>query len=79
MTAEEFNCLEKEKQKFLLCDAKKIWENKSALFREELFQIDNMFVEVKISYLNRCKRQIKAYALSQIPANYTSKMPGCLI
>jgi len=72
MTPEEFNNLEEEKQKFLLCDADKICENRNELFKEELFKIDNLFVEVKINYLNRFKRQIKAYALSQIPATYVS-------
>ncbi|MDB5250077.1 MAG: hypothetical protein JWQ40_4471 [Segetibacter sp.] len=70
MTPEEFNCLEKDQQKFLLCDADKICENSGELFKEELFKIDNVFIEVKISYLNRFRRQIKAYALSQIPVTY---------
>ena len=61
MTAEEFNSLEKDQQRFLLCDADKISENTSALFKEELFKIENVFIEVKMSNLNRCRRQIKAY------------------
>ena len=64
MTAEEFNCLEKDQQKFLLCDADKISENSGELFKEEVFRIDNAFVEVKISYLNNFKRQIRAYPTS---------------
>ena len=68
MTPEEFNSLEEAKQKFLLCDADKIWENTNEVFKEELFKIDNVFVGVKISYLNKFRRQIKAYTLSQIPA-----------
>ena len=73
MTAEEFNCLGKETQKFLLCDADKICENNNELFKEELFRIDNLFVEVKISYLNKFRRQIRAYAFSQIPATYMAE------
>ena len=61
MTAEEFNSLEKDQQRFLLCDADKISENTSELFKEELFKIENVFIEVKMSNLNRCRRQIKAY------------------
>ncbi|MDQ6813758.1 MAG: hypothetical protein M3040_08480 [Bacteroidota bacterium] len=67
MTPEEFNSLEDAKQKFLLCDADKIWENNNDGCKEEIFKVDNVFVTVKISYLNRFKRQIKACALSQIP------------
>jgi hypothetical protein len=70
MTPEEFNRLEKDQQKFLLCDADKISENTGELFREELFQIENVFVEVKISYRGKVKRQIKAYARSQVPVTY---------
>ncbi|MCW3114483.1 MAG: hypothetical protein JWR18_2879 [Segetibacter sp.] len=70
MTPEEFNNLEQGQQKFMLCDADKICENSSGLFKEELFKIDNLFVEVKTSSLNRFRRQIKAYSLNQIPTNY---------
>ena len=70
MTPEEFNCLEKDQQKFLLCDADKIYEKSSELFREELFKIDDVFVEVKINYFNKFRRQIKAYASGQIPVTY---------
>ena len=66
MTAEEFNSLEKDQQRFLLCDADKISENTSELFKEELFKIENVFIEVKMSNLNRCRRQIKAYTSLQV-------------
>ena len=67
MTPDDFNNLAKEQQKFLLCDADKIGEVRSELFKEELFKIENVFVQVKISYFNRIRRQITAYASSQIP------------
>lgn len=73
MTPEEFNNLEQAQQKFLLCDADKICENRQELFKEELFKIDNLLVEVKISSLNQFRRQIKAYGVSQVPANYPSR------
>jgi hypothetical protein len=74
MTADEFNSLEKEQQKYLLCDADKIAENKNETSKEELFKLENVFIEVKFSNLDRYKRQIKAYGLNQIPAAYLSNL-----
>ena len=60
MTAEEFNNLKEDQQRFLLCDADKIGEKTYDLFREELFKIENVVIEVKVSSLDKCRRQIKA-------------------
>ena len=70
MTAEEFNSLEQDQQRYLLCDADKISENAYELFREELFKIENLLIEVKVSKFNRYRRQIKAYTFNQFPASY---------
>ncbi|WP_018615280.1 hypothetical protein [Segetibacter koreensis] len=69
ITVEDFNNYDDAKQKFLLCDAGKVSENKDELLTMN-YDIDNIFIEVKIYRIE--KKYIKAFSLTGLPSTYAA-------
>ena len=73
MTVEEFNNLNEDQKKAAIFDAKKITERFEKRIKFELFQIDNFFIETKISLQNKFKRVIATFSIKELPQVYAEK------
>ncbi len=56
MTAPEFEMLDENQKKIVLFEANKIAEKIEATYKTELFQVDDFFIESKISLNPTLKR-----------------------
>ncbi len=74
MTIEEFNALEYEQKVKLIFDADKIAEKVDNETNFQLFEIDNFFVETKISLEGKFKRSFITYALKELPVEYAGEV-----
>lgn len=73
MSIQDFNSLPESRKKEIIVDAEKLGEYRDKdLARYELFQVDNFYVEVKVSFLFRYRKIANTYSLSQIPHIYSS-------
>ena len=66
MTIDEFNKLDEQQKRFLVCDAEKFFEKSDDFFRYEWFILEDFWVEVKVSYHDRYKREIIARRLQEL-------------
>ena len=73
MTIEEFKMLPEQRKKEILVDADKVAELVEESSRNELFQIDDFFVEVQISFLKRYRKILDIYSKINLPEIYSGK------
>ena len=74
MTVEEFNNLDEEQKKAAIFDAKKVTERFDPVMKYELFQIDNFFIETRISLQNKFRRVIATFSSKEVPNVYAGKV-----
>ncbi len=65
MTAQEFDMLDENEKKIVLFEANKISEKKEDVYKTELFQVDDFYIESKVSLYSKNKRLLTT--LNTIP------------
>lgn len=76
MTIDDFNMLCDKEKVQMIFDANKITEKVDNETNYQLFQIDNFFVESRVSLTAKCKRCIKTYSLKDLPVDYAGEILG---
>ncbi|MCW3114685.1 MAG: hypothetical protein JWR18_3081 [Segetibacter sp.] len=80
MTIQDFNSLPESRKKEIIVDAEKLGEYRDKdLARYELFQVDDFFVEVKVSFLFRYRKIANSYSISEIPRVYSDSALKLLV
>lgn len=74
MTIKEFNALGYEQKVKLIFDANKIAEKADNEANFQLFEIDNFFIETKISLEGKFKRSFTTYSLKELPVGYAGEV-----
>ena len=70
MTASQFNSLDDQEKKVVLFEAKKVSEKFDEVYKCELFQIGDFFIESRTSRETKINRTLQTYTAESKPEGY---------